>query len=89
LAIIIYSDVQRNGDAQTLSSEAYSVLHPFWRREPQLHGNDMVRILFLRVRLASSVQIAAACDFARQSLAAAYDPEIKRQATDLIAKFCP
>jgi tetratricopeptide (TPR) repeat protein len=85
---ILYGRLQDTSAAEAPTREAYEILHPLWLREPALHGNLMARIFTLRARQTFPTQPAAACDFARQALAAAYDPDIKETATELIAEFC-
>jgi tetratricopeptide (TPR) repeat protein len=85
---LLYCRLQDTSEAEAPTAEAYAILHPLWLREPELHGNLMARIFTLRARQTFPTQPAAACEFARQALAAAYDPDIKQTATELIAEFC-
>ena len=85
---ILYCRLQDTSQADTPTEEAYAILHPLWLREPELHRNLMARIFTLRARQTFATQPAAACELAHQALAAAYGPDIKQTAAELIAEFC-
>jgi tetratricopeptide (TPR) repeat protein len=78
-------------EAETQAAEAERILEPLWQANPELHGNQMARILFVRalIREVSQKPAAEACTLARRALAAAYDPSLKQSIQQLIDRLCP
>jgi tetratricopeptide (TPR) repeat protein len=84
----LYTATQRMKEAEDACDEARAILEPLWRQNPELHGNQLAKINLLAAILAGPERPKDACEFARQALAAAYDPELKESAQQLIDQFC-
>jgi hypothetical protein len=76
---ILYRDIQRPEEAAKTSSEAEEILMPLWQGNPELYGDRMAQILYVRALLdggaANSTGQASA--LARRALSAAHDPGVK------------
>ena len=85
---VLYAVTKRMKEAAGSNGEARAILEPLWCQNPELHGNQLAKINLVAARLASPDRPNDACKFARQALAAAYDPALKQYAQDLIDQFC-
>jgi tetratricopeptide (TPR) repeat protein len=77
---VLYSDTQRMKEAEAACREAEGILEPLWFVNPELHGDQMARILLMRALLCESLGESGtnACALARQALAAACNPDLKK-----------
>ena len=77
-------------EAERHAFEAGEILDPLWRVNPELHGNQMAKILWMRalVSEASKGPAVETCAFARRALAAAYDPALKQDIQGLVNRVC-
>jgi tetratricopeptide (TPR) repeat protein len=89
LAILCLS-AERIQEVETHAFEAEHILDPLWQENPELHGNQMARILWTRAQVcdASNEPTSEACALARRALAAAYDPALKQAIQQLIDRLC-
>jgi tetratricopeptide (TPR) repeat protein len=72
--------------ASVCASEAERVILPFWKRDPDVHGDTLARILLARTGVceARGGSLSEQCSLARQMLAAAITDSLKKSAEKLI-----
>src|SRR5690348_8881022 len=86
----LYSATQRLKTAEKCCYEVERCLEPFWKSNPQVHGDQMASILCLRALLCKSRPSGSekdACAFARRASDAAYHPDLKQASQALIDQF--
>jgi hypothetical protein len=77
-------------EAEQACSEAERILGPLWRANPELHGNQMARILRTRALLYEERgEPGEACALARRGLVAAYDPDVRQSIQQIIDRLLP
>jgi hypothetical protein len=61
-----------------------------WRVNPEVHGDQMAKIWWMRALLCLGLQEPStdACALARRAFAAAYDPGLKQGIQQLIDRLC-
>jgi tetratricopeptide (TPR) repeat protein len=87
---ILYRETQRRKEAVGSCHEAAKLLEPQWQANPEVHGDQLARILLLLVLLSESGGESAGdpCAFARRAFEVAYQPDLKRVAIELINQLC-
>jgi hypothetical protein len=83
----LYVGSTRIEEARKFGVGAYAIFEPLWRKQPELHGNQMARILSLRALLAERKD--EACDYARRGFGAASDPALKKTLQIFLDQYCP
>lgn len=86
----LYRTTQRVKEAEECCREAEQLLDPLWQAHPELHGDQMARILWTLAQLCEPLGQSAkdACILAQRAFAAAYHPDLKQGAQELIDQFC-
>ena len=84
---VLYRATQRMKEAEAACRKAEGILEPLWFVNPELHGDQMARILLMRALLCESLGESGtnASALARRALAAACNANLKqaiRQQTD-------
>jgi len=85
---VLYSDTQRMIEADQACEEAQRILEPLWQRNPEVHGDRMAQIFLVRADLCGPTRNDVACEYARRALGAAYAADLKKDAQELMDRFC-
>jgi hypothetical protein len=85
-----YRTTQGMKEAEERCLEGERLLEPLWHTNPEVHGDLMARILYVRAQLCGPLGMSEkdARAVARRAFAAAYYPDIKESARALLGKFC-
>jgi hypothetical protein len=86
----LYSATYWMKEAEAACREAEGILEPLWFVNPELHGDQMARILLMRALLCESLGESGtnACALASRALAAACNPTLKQAIRQLTDQLC-
>jgi hypothetical protein len=77
---ILYCDTQRMKEAEELCREAERSLEPLWQKNPEVHGDQMARILATRAVLCEPLPDGSnkePCALVQRAFSVAYHPDVK------------
>jgi len=86
---VLYSDTQRMKEAEEACREAEDLLEPLWRVHPEVHGDQLARILGMRAFLSDALGESStyALALAYRAFGAAYNMQVKQGVQKLINKL--